>query len=165
MANTRYATVEELRTYAAERGVSLISSTGAEFTDSEINVFLTKAQDYIDFVFTFQGEPVGDLNQFPRRGLELYDETTVPPAVRVATLYVATHLIEGLPILEGQKPQSEVKREVIAANRIETEYATNYKDSTVQGYVMLDAPLYILRRAGLLSGASTGGFNLFGLRG
>ena len=144
---------------------NIMSNQAPGLDEYEKSVFLTKAQDYIDFVFTFQGEPVGELNQFPRRNLDNYDETTIPPAVRLATLYVASHLIEGLPILEGQKPQSEIKREVIAANRIETEYATNYKDNIVQGYVMLDAPLYILRRAGLLSGTSSGGVNLFGLRG
>lgn len=165
MAKTIYATAAELRTYAAERGVSLMNSAGVEYTDDEINVFLTKAQDYIDLVFSFVGEPVGDYAAFPRTGLKSYDETTVPPAVRLATLYVAMHLMEGLPILEGQKPQSEIKREVVAANRIETEYATNYKDNTVQGFVILDAPMYMLRRAGLLSGVASGGFNLFGVRG
>lgn len=165
MAKTVYATVDELKTYAAERGVSLVSGNGVDYTDSEINVFLTKAQDYIDLVFSYVGTPVGAYSEFPRNGLSLYDETTVPPAVRISTMYVAAHLIDGLPILEGQKAQAEIKKEVVASNRIETEYATNYKDPVVQGFVVLDAPLYMLRRAGLLSGVSTGGMNLFGLRG
>lgn len=166
MANTRYASVDEFKTYAADRGVSLTNTqTGAQLSDNEINVFLTKAQDYIDLVFSFVGDPVYDSTQFPRTGLSKYDETTVPPAVRLSTMYVAAHLVNGLPILEGQKAQAEVKREVVAANRIETEYATNYKDGSVQGYVILDAPMYMLDRAGLLSGVSTGGMNLFGLRG
>lgn len=165
MAKTIYATAAELKTYAAERGVSLLSAQGVEYTDDEVNVFLTKAQDYIDLVFTYVGEPVGDYSQFPRTGLGSYDETTVPPAVRISTMYVAAHLIDGLPILEGQKAQAEIKKEVVASNRIETEYATNYKDPVVQSFVVLDAPLYMLRRAGLLSGVSTGGMNMFGLRG
>ena len=165
MARTLYASPDELRTYAQERGVSLKNDGGVELTDSEVSVFLTKAQDYIDLVFTFVGEPVDEDSQFPRIGLDKYDETTVPPAVRKSTMYVACHLIEGLPILEGQKAQAEIKREVVASNRIETEYATNYKDGTVQSFVVLDAPMYMLNRAGLLAGVSNNGFNMFGLRG
>lgn len=165
MANTMYASVPEFRTYAAARGVSLMGDTGEELTDDEINVFLTKAQDYIDLVFTFKGEAVGDYSQFPRTGLEQYDETTVPPAVRTATMYVATHILDGLPILEGQKAQAEIKREVVASNRIETEYATSSKESsTLQGYAMLEAPMLILKRAGLLA-HSIGAYNLWGVRG
>lgn len=164
MANSLYASVPELKTYAAERGVSLLGASGVEYTESEVRVFLRKAQDYIDLVFSFNGEAVYDDSAFPRHNLKDYDSTTVPPAVRRATLYIACHLVDGLPILEGQKAQSEIKREVVASNRIETEYATNYKDNTVQGYVMLDAPLYMLSRAGLLSGENTG-FNMIGLRG
>lgn len=165
MAKTMYASVPELRTYAAERGVRLTGDTGEELTDDEINVLLTKAQDYIDLVFTFNGEAVGEYSQFPRTGLEVYDETTVPPAVRFATMYVAVHIYDKLPILEGQKAQSEIKREVVASNRIETEYATNYKDgASIQGYTMLEAPMMMLRRAGLLV-PTVGGYNLFGVRG
>lgn len=164
MAMTIYATADDLRTYATQRGVSLLTSEGAILTNEQLQVFITKAQDYIDTNFPFVGEAVYDDSQFPRTGLEKYDETTIPPSVRTSTLYVASHLVEGLPILEGQRPQSEIKREVVAANRIETEYATNYKDNGIQRAIILDAPLYMMQRAGLIGGFATG-INLIGLRG
>lgn len=164
MAKTIYASVSELRTYAAERGVSLLKDTGEAYTDDELSVFLTKAQDYIDVVFSFKGQAVYGDSEFPRSGLENYDETTVPPAVRKSTLNVATHIIDGLPIMEGQRATAQVKREVIASNRIETEYATNYAHGPVQGYVVLEAPLFILKRAGLIAD-NMGSMNFFALRG
>lgn len=164
MSKTLYATTDELRGYAAERGVSLIHSTGREYTDEELQVFLTKAQDYLDIVFTYKGVAVNDSSEFPRSGLSEYDETTTPPAIRRATLYVACHIMDGLPILEGARSEAQVKREVVSANRIETEYAVDYTAGNTQGYVILDAPLYMLRRAGLLADM-IGGMNMFGLRG
>lgn len=164
MARTIYASIPEFRTYALERGVSLTTDAGDELSDDDLRVYLTKAQDYVDVVFDFKGEPTGDDSEFPRTGLKNYDETTVPPAVRKATLYVALHIFDGLPILEGQRGANQVKREVIAANRIETEYATNFKESTVQGYIVLEAPLYMLTRAKLLAD-HMGSINMFGIRG
>lgn len=165
MAKTLYASVDELRTYATDRAVSLQSPSGVPFTDDEVVVFLVKAQDYIDLVFEYKGEAINDDSEFPRKGLDKYDETTVPPAVRKSTMYVACHLIEGLPVMEGSRAESEIKREVVAANRVETEYATNYNDSPVQGFIVLDAPLYMLRRAGLIKSLSGFSMNMKAIRG
>lgn len=165
MPKALYATIADYREYAIARGGTLTNTDGSELSDNEIQVLLTKSQDYVDLVFTYKGEAVFDNSEFPRAGLDRYDDTTIPQAVTTATLYVASCFADGLLFVEGSRAEAQIKREVIAGNKIEIEYATNYKnENTTQGYTVLEAPLLILQRAGLISNLGST-FNLFGMRG
>lgn len=156
MPRMMYATATELIQYAADRGVSV--------TEQIANKQLMLAQDYIDGTYSFRGEPVYVESAFPRTGLEDFPETMIPPIVSQATLKVALMLINDTPIMEGTIPEAQIKREVVATNKVETEYATNYAASRVQSNIILPSLLRMFEQYNLITVAGIG-VNLYGVRG
>lgn len=155
MPRILYAASSELVTYAADRGV-LVSEADARVT-------LNKAQDYIDTEYTFKGVAMQDDSEFPRSGTD-YPEDSVPVAVKNATLYAGLMLLQGVEFMEGKLATAQTKSVKIAANGIQEEYATNYKDGAVQKAIRLDAVTVMLTRARLLD--DTGyTLNMRGVRG
>lgn len=152
-----YVTAADLVQYAADRGVLV--------TEDAARIAVTQAQDYIDNTYSFYGTAVYPESEFPRSGLELYPDTVVPEPVHRATLQVALMILKDVPIQEGALAAPQVKREVVATNKIETEYATNYKAAPVQNSVILPSLLRLFDRYLLLDASSVTCVNLFGVRG
>lgn len=120
MVRILYVTSDELIEYAASRGVSISSE--------EALVLINNAQDYIDTMYTFCGTAVYKSSAFPRSGLKDYDNTTIPYAVKAATLYAALQIQIGTPFTAGKKAAPQVKKVTIGTGSISREYATNTKN-------------------------------------
>lgn len=156
MPRILYATASELVQYAADRGVSV--------SEADATKNITLAQDYIDNTYNFKGAAVYPESAFPRIGID-YPETTVPPPITRATLIVGMMFINGTPIAEGSVPQPLLKREVIATNKIENEYATNYAASQVQSNVILPSLVRLFTEFDLIDSMAGYSTNLYGVRG
>lgn len=157
MARLLYVTSTELREYAADRGVTL--------SGDDALVLLNKAQDYIDTTYSFCGTRVYETSAFPRNGLDGYDNSTIPCAVKQATLYAAMQIQIGTPFMEGRLADPQVKKVTIGATSISREYATNYKANPVQQTTPLQGCTSLLADADLLCGNVYGINNMIAWRG
>lgn len=157
MARIIYASPDALVQYAADRGVLIEVGEATEL--------VLRAQDYIDGTYSYKGVPVFFDTAFPRKGLALFDDETLPLPIIQATLQVALMIKNGVALTEGALASPQIKREVIATNKVETEYATNYQANPVQDGVVLASLVRLFNEYELLSAAGTFAPNLTGWRG
>lgn len=157
MTRIIYASPDALVQYAADRGVLIEAGEATEL--------ILRAQDYIDGTYTYKGVPVFFDTAFPRKGLALFDEETLPLPIIQATLQVALMIKNGVALTEGALASPQIKREVIATNKIETEYATNYQASPVQDGIVLASLVRLFNEYELLNAAGSFAPNLTGWRG
>lgn len=142
--------------YALKRGFSVDVNTA--------QIELRKAQDYLDFAYSFKGTPICVDSAFPRRGLDAFDETSIPTQVKVATMQLALMSIDGVSFYAGAVSRP-VKKEVVASGRIETEYETSGDNaSATQNASKFSFITKMLSEVDLLAD-ELGVLNMRGLRG
>lgn len=153
-----YTSPADLIEYARQRGTVI--------EEDEAQALIMAAQDYIDGTYSFLGEAVHFETAFPRTGLERFSEDVIPEPVRQATMQVAIMLKNGVPLTEGVIAQAQIKREVVSTNKIETEYATNYRADPVQRATTLPSLVRLFTTYDLLNpNAANVSINLTGWRG
>lgn len=153
---TVYVSALSFIEYAAERGI-LIEEKAAK-------IAIRNAQDYLDLAYVFSGTAMQQDAAFPRSGLAEYDNTTVPYPVQIATMRIALLVENGVALYEGSSV-APIKKEVVASNRIETEYDTQTNSvGTIQQQQKLVSITKLLSSHGLIEENDTL-FRLYGVRG
>lgn len=142
--------------YALQRGITVDAITAS--------YEIRKAQDYIDFAYSFKGTPVNSDSAFPRYGLADFDATTVPVQVKAATMQLALMSLDGVSFHAGTVNRP-VKREVVASGKIETEYDTTGDNAnSTQDMVRFSFITKMLSDIDVIEDG-VGVFNMRGLRG
>lgn len=152
-----YVSVAEMRAFWDDRGIDLSAKT-----DTELEVSIVKATDYLDGRYTWVGYQLRRLQgtQWPRGGLPTSFLRGLPPALKNACCLMAQRALAGKPLMpdptfdpSGQKV-SESTKEVgpIKVSLKFTEAVSGSPSATVPAYPEVDL---MLKAAGLvLSGGS-----------
>lgn len=147
-----YATVAELDTYAAARGITLTAST-----EAAKEVLLTKAMDYIAAKYgdRFKGTKVSASQplHWPRAGAYidgyLQPSNEIPRNLQYGQLAAALQVDSGNDLLPN--PTAPIKRERVEG-AVEVEYFNPGKVMAVSAFATADALLNVLAEsAGLVS--------------
>jgi hypothetical protein len=133
-----YCSVYEARTYAFARGITLSN------IDTDIEIMLIKAMDYLESSFNYRGEQVSSDQslQWPRTnavvGINLILNTVIPNLLKKAQLQLVLHLNDGVdinPITTG----NFVVREKIGV--IETQYSETINNDLTPTLPLVEAYL------------------------
>ena len=133
-----YATVLEVRAFALTRGITL------PISDTEVEVMLVKAGDYLNSIENFRGEAV-EFEQsmnWPRVnvviGLNAVSSDAIPNSIKKAQMQLVLHIADGIdlnPVTTG----NFIKREKIG--QIETEYSETLNTDLAPSLPLVDALL------------------------
>lgn len=149
-----YVTVAEVRAYALARGITLST------TDSDVEVYLIKAGDYLNSIDNFRGDAVEfeQSMKWPRSnvyvGLYPVASDAIPTAIKKAQMQLVLHLADGIdlnPITTG----NFIKREKIGP--LETEYSENINTDAAPTLPLVEA-LLAPYQSNLKSSSNGGGF-------
>lgn len=152
-----YVGVAALRDYWADRGVDLTAKT-----DTELEVAIVKATDYLDARYTYVGYQLRRLQgtQWPRGGLPTSFLRGLPSALQNACCMLAQRALSGKPLMpdpkadpSGQKiTETKVKVGPIETQKKFAEPTGSNPNSVAPSYPEVDL---MLRAAGLtMSGGS-----------
>lgn len=142
--------------------VQYAASCGIVVDEAQAAILITRAQNYLDGTYTYDGYRVQVDSAFPRHCLKLFTHTEIPAPITEATKIIGVMLAQGVPLEAGVTADSKVSKEVIATNRVEVQYATNYQDAPVQSAYKVAAVTNLLREYCLLD---TSALQLTAIRG
>lgn len=140
-----YASADDVRAFAAARGLSVPSNDPAGTT--QIENALVAAVDYLETQVCYQGKKTSSLQalEWPRKGVyfddEAYPDNAIPRNLKTAQIRLAFEVLSGrdlMPTISGTAEDFVVKEKV---GPIETEYADPTKFSGMATFTAVDSLL------------------------